>query len=54
MKEYKITTLLSRAVVEIHYCFRPAAGVVKPKVCKPWLGDLFIHGHAANIYKHLF
>ena len=53
MKEYKITTLLSRAIVQIQFCFCPAADVVKQAVCKPWLGDSLIHAHSANIYQHL-
>lgn len=53
MKEYKITILLSRAAVEIHFWFCPAADVVEPDVCKPWFGDSIKHAHAANIYEHL-
>lgn len=51
MKGYKITTLLSRAILGIHFCFHRMADVVQPDVCKPWLGDSLIH--AANIYEHL-
>ena len=53
MKEHKITILLSRAGVQIQFCFCPAADVVEPDVCKPWLGDSLIRAHTANIYEHL-
>lgn len=53
MKEYKIMTWLPRAILEIHFCFCPAADLVEPDVCKPWCGNSFIHAHAANTYEHL-
>lgn len=53
MKGYKITTWLSKAILQIHFCFHSAADVVEPDVGKPWFGDSFIHAHIANIYEHL-